>query len=385
MGIFKKKKDKEQNEEGIKVTEEKKEDIIYSVNRFKILEGKARIVPPLMWFYTVDNDYSKIANISLARINHSIEEEEWKNGNTIYEDLNHQFRYIVNNENDEIQINYTSINNDSDELDAERMIHKAKRLTLYHSFIDNCLNEDIYKECDFLEIYKFVLLNIYSSSEYCIDGMLSAESLKMAINAIHREYMRYRKNVCTDNFLKKFKCYKAITYLENNIFSIDKGNVMEGNLKILPEMKWIFLQNRTYPQIFQVDLAVTYKNNYNDLDEGYSTEFISLKDNVIYETNNNADELVHYYYPDIIGEDHTDFCFNFHENVLYGDKYKISDLKQILQNTTEEIGAFLNFNRNNQNTVDETIDYETDILTETQVKKLIKKSHRNYMDMKRGD
>ena len=321
MGIFNKKKDKEQKKEEIEVVEEKKEDIIYSINRFKILEGKARIVPPLMWFYTVDNDYSKIANISLARINHSIEEEEWKNGNTIYEDLNHQFIYIVN-ENDEIKINYKSINNDIDELDAERMIHKDKTLTLYHPFIDNCLNEDIYKEFDFLEIYKFVLLNIYGSSEYCIDGMLSAESLKMAINAIHREYMRYRKNVCSnDNFLKKFKCYKALTYLENNIFSIDKGNVLEGNLKILPEMKWIFLQNRTYPQIFQVDLAVTYKNNYNDLDEGYSTEFISLKDNVIYETNDDADELMDYSFPDIIGEDHTNFCLNFHENVLYNDKY----------------------------------------------------------------
>ena len=153
---------------------------------------------------------------------------------------------------------------------------------------------------------------------------------------------------------------------------------LADEIKMIPLLKWIFLQSTECPHIFQVDLAVAYKQNYDKIAAPYTHVYLSLSEPEFYIINDSGELKRHFYY-DIIGQNHNVIITDFHQNALPNDIYDFNDLTNIIKYVSNEIteSLYLTGDNNNVNVQDKEVTNKP--FSNEKVKQLIKKGHRNYM------
>lgn len=177
----------------------------------------------------------------------------------------------------------------------------------------------------------------------------------------------------------KIKFYKTMKYLEKNKFSVNCGNILSDKIKMMPLLKWVFLQSKDCPHIFQVDLAIAYKKNYDKVSSVYTDVYLSLSEPEFYIISDSEELESHFYY-DIIGQNHNVVIVDFHQNAFPNDIYTLDDLKKIIKYVSNEIteSLYLKGDNNNINVYDEEVTNKP--FSKEKVKQLIKNGHRNYMN-----
>lgn len=185
--------------------------------------------------------------------------------------------------------------------------------------------------------------------------------------------------------ITKFKFNKTIKYLDKNIFSINRSDIIDGNAIMLPEFKWIFVQSTTNTNLSFIDLAIKDKE-YTSIDDVALVRYISITSPNKYITT-LADEFCWDTAPSL-SKEQNEFIFDFYKNVLPDDTYGLIALKNIIKAVSDEINNTIYCNEENEDNINYVEkDIESAVpLSYTEVKQLIKTGHRNYMDgIKRGD
>lgn len=344
----------------------------YTINRLKILEGESKIIPPLMWFYFLSDDKKKIYNIILTNRDFTNESDGIKN----YIDTDTRFSVLMDDKDNIIGIR---IDTSKEVAAGETLIMNQSGKVYYHPFAVDSLNEYTYCDNDFKEIYKLVLDEFYNNTFLCGDEEFTIDQINEKICEIHQEYMNNKE--CTPEDVSiKFKSFKTLQYLKNNTFTIDNSKILDGNLKILPYMKWIFIQSNDHPHLFQIDLAIAYKKNYGDVSSNFSNDYVSLTYPYLYEFS-GRDNLYSYIYADFIVANNEPFLLDFCENVIASDEYTLEDLKNIIKSVSDEMNTVIYDNEDCINKVSKNLE-EVEMFSDDTIKQLIKKGHRNYIDKK---
>ncbi len=184
--------------------------------------------------------------------------------------------------------------------------------------------------------------------------------------------------------ITKFKVNKILNFLKEKKFSINHGNIIDGNVVMLPHMKWVFIQSNDHPHLFQLDLAVAYKRNYDNVSSNFSSYYVSLIYPELYQIR-NGNELGGYFYVDVISHNNSSFLLDFCENVIASDEYTLEDLKNIIKMVSDEINAVIYDDSENVDCINKVMKNLEDVklFSDEEIKQFIKKGHRNYMDKKR--
>lgn len=349
----------------------RKKQKIYTINETKILNKEALMLPQLMWFYTLDFESNKLLYLSLA-IKHGTTIDGYTNYTDI---LNKGINYVMSEDSSEsLEINMYC---KDDEL-RDFFHNFPNKYKCCHSFIDNCDTTDIYTKEDFLNIYKSVSTILFDNEEeWWQNAIFTSENVKMAIDSVHREYMLKKKRQYPQVYY-----LNALRYLQFNKFTINSGKLLDGKLTMLPKMKWIYIESKDNPHIFQIDLGVFDSKHSNYNNNNYSEDYIGLVYHIKYEIKNEKYLHSNLHISNIVGEKFQDYIIDFHENVLYDDIYTLEDLKAIIKNVANEISCVLCDNQSENDINNEANKYQNGIIERSKVKTLINKSHRSYMDNK---
>ena len=364
MGLFSK-----------KMENKKESKKIYSINRSKILEGGAEMVPPYMWFYKFDEG-NKIYNISLALY---ADKELLP---SYLKDVDDKFFYVdVFNTlawftDTDLKSAKLILPNDIKKGMSERLLtNNGSDIKVgFHPFVDGCLNEDVYNNEDFISINNLVTKYFFESDDNFNKSMVNAENIRENIIDIHREYMGAKMAVNGDSNVK-YHFYKQLRYFKNNKFSIDNSTILNCETKRLPKLKWVFLQDENNPNIIKIDLAVLS----NKLPGWSFDEYVSIYQPNLYELNDN--EYVHdKNIPEVFSEKINKFQIDFVDSVLPDDVYTLENLKELLKYVSDEINSELVSYEGDEENIMMNTDkvLNAKVLNYRTVETLIKNAHKQY-------
>lgn len=348
----------------------RKKQKIYTINETKILNKEALMLPQLMWFYTLDSESNKLLYLSLTIKNGTTD------GYPNYTDiLNKGINYVMSE--DSSGLSKIKMYCHDDEL-RDFLRSFPSQYTCCHSFIDNCSTADYYTKEDFHNIYKSASKKLFDNEEeWWYKAIFTSENVKMAIDSVHREYMLTK----TGKY-NQAQYLNELRYLQFNNFTIDSGKLLDGKLTMLPKMKWIYIESKDNPHIFQIDLGLFDSKWPKSNNGGYNEYYIGLVHHIQYLIENEKHLHKNQNISDIIGERFQYYIIDFHENVLYDDIYTLEDLKAIIKNVSNGISYVLCDNQSENYINNEANQYQNGIIECSKVKTLINKSHRAYMDNK---
>lgn len=364
MGLFSK-----------KMENKKESKKIYSINRSKILEGGAEMVPPYMWFYKFDEG-NKIYNISLALY---ADKELLPN---YLKDVDDKFFYVdVFNtlawftDTDLKSAKLISPNDEKKGMSERLLTNNGSDIKVgFHPFVDGCLNEDVYNNEDFISINNLVTKYFFESDDNFNKSMVNAENIRENIIDIHREYMGAKMAVNGDSNVK-YHFYKQLRYFKNNKFSIDNSTILSGEAERLPKLKWVFLQDENNLNIIKIDLVVLA----NKLSIWSYDEYVSIFQPNLYELNDNE-----YFFdkdiPEVFSEEINKFQIDFVDNVLPDDIYTLENLKELLKYVSDEINSELVSYESDEENIMMNTDkvLNAKVLNYRTVETLIKNAHKQY-------
>lgn len=180
--------------------------------------------------------------------------------------------------------------------------------------------------------------------------------------------------------INKLVINKYIKNLKKMKMTINTTNILEGHLCAFPKFNWYFVQSTDEPNIFELHLLVESSGLKKFTLKKY-THFC-VKDKNVYFIKDNKVVLGMYYV--MIGDSYQDNLYSFFNNVLPSEIYEYDDLINIINAVAKEINEYLYNSEANK----ENINYNNSgveslkTFTEDEVKQLIKKGHRSYMDNK---
>lgn len=371
MGLFDKKKKSSQE----KKTKKEEKNKIYSINRSKILEEGAEMVPPFMWFYKFDEG-NKIYNVSLAQY---VDKELLPNH---LKDVDDEFFYVdvFNNLAWSTDVDLKSArliaSNDKNREMSERLLtNNGSDIKVgFHPFVDGCLNEDVYNNEDFISINNIVTKYFFESDDNFNKSMINAKNIRENIIDIHREYMGSKMMLMGES-KAKYRFYQQLRYFKNNKFSIDNSAILNGETERLPKLKWVFLQDENNPNIIKIDLVVLA----NKLPGWSYDEYVSIYQPNLYDLNDN--EYVHDKdIPEVFSEEINKFQIDFVDSVLPDDIYTLENLKELLKYVSDEINnELVSYESNEENIMINTDKIlNAKVLNYRTIGNLIKNAHNQY-------
>lgn len=187
------------------------------------------------------------------------------------------------------------------------------------------------------------------------------------------------------NIIKKMKLNKHIKFLKNHKFTIDQNQILDGKLRMLPDIKLLYMQSKSDPNIFEVFYILCI-----DRDDGKGERYYFSIPFFNYPIILNDDKCITEVYSYLILGSWNNYdkrVYSFAQNCLPSDIYEYDDFINILKGINDEITDYLYKNgiyrvdtENCINRVESNSEFE--MLSEDTVKMLIKKVHREYMDGK---
>lgn len=182
--------------------------------------------------------------------------------------------------------------------------------------------------------------------------------------------------------IKLKKCKKV---LAGNKFTIDQNQILNGNLRMIPDIKILYMQSKKDPNIFQVKY-IYYIDYDDDNEERYYCSIPAFEYPFIINYDGCITQVWGY---NTLGEwnNVNRKIYSFFENCLPSDIYEYDDFINILKMINDEITDYLyktgNYKIDTENWINNVEDnFEFKILSDEITKKLIKKVHREYMDSK---
>lgn len=184
---------------------------------------------------------------------------------------------------------------------------------------------------------------------------------------------------------RKTKLRKCKKELAGNKFTIDQNQILNGDLKMIPDIKILYMQSKKDPNIFEIRY-ICYVNRDVNKKEMY---YCSIPDFYYPFVINYNGCITHLFNYECLGnwDDFNKKIYSFFENCLPSDIYEYADFINILKGINEEITNYLykigNYGVDTENCINRVEDdSEFEILSDETAKKLIKKVHREYMDGK---
>lgn len=181
------------------------------------------------------------------------------------------------------------------------------------------------------------------------------------------------------NIIDNLKIYKLKRNLNKHKYCLDSGNIIDGNMMMLPYIRWIFMQSKESPNVFFLDLAICYKNN-TVRESGYYYDCFSLDDSR-YRINNKG-ELVSFSSYQVLGSIKNVYVLDFAKNVKVEDIYDYEMLKKVVKAVSAEINNAIYSNNGDEENINH-VEKDMDLLSPLsldEVKQLIKTGHRKCMD-----
>lgn len=182
------------------------------------------------------------------------------------------------------------------------------------------------------------------------------------------------------NIINNLKIYKFKKNLNKYKYCLDSGNIIDGNMRMLPYIRWIFMQSKESPNVFVLDLAICYKNN-TIKESGYYYDCFSLDDDLHYEID-NKNKLTSFSSYQVLGNNKNVYVLDFAKNVKPEDIYDYKILKKVVKEVVDEINNAIysnNDDEENINRVEKDMDLVSPLSLD-EVKQLIKTGHRKCMD-----